>query len=122
MNVPAGFKRWRFHWFECPACGHRDWRAFANVTMAQEPRRLVWRFWCERCGAYSTLAQPAMPTLAAAIVLLFVGPVALAFVWWGLRAGVGFEWLVILFAAFWLAYPLVFLAVTRWAYRYVPPG
>ena len=120
MDVPAGFKRWRFHWFECPGCGHRASRAFANVSMAREPVRMVWRFWCERCGAYSTLKQPMMPGIAAGLILLFVGPVAFIVLYRALLAGLRFEWLVLVFAAFWVVYPLVFLAITRSTYRYVP--
>src|SRR5262245_44698255 len=120
MDIPAGFKRWRFHWFECPACGHRATRTFASVSLARRPLRMIWRFWCERCGAYSTPAKPMMPTIAAALVLLFIGPVAFVFVSQAMSAGVRFEWLVVIFAVFWVAQPFVLLAITRWMYRYVP--
>jgi len=120
MEVPAGYKRWRFHWFECPACGHRASRAFANVSMARAPMRIVWRFWCERCAAYSALKRPLMPAVSAALVLFFVGPITFVILHRALLAGLAFEWLVLLFAAFWVSYPLVFLALTRCIYRYVP--
>ena len=120
MNIPPGFKRWRCHWFECPSCGHRAWRTFANVGMAREPTRIVWRFWCERCGAFATLAKPAMPSFNAATILLLVGPIAFVLLYRALLAGTRFEWLVLLFAAVWVVQPLVFLAFTRWMYRYVP--
>jgi hypothetical protein len=120
MDVPSGFKRWRFHWFECPSCGHRAGRAFANVSMAREPVRIVWRFWCERCGAFATLKQPMMPGVAAALILFFVGPIAFVALYRGLLAGLTFPWLVVVFAAFWILYPLVFLAITRYTYRYLP--
>ena len=120
MNIPAGFKRWRCHWFECPGCGHHDYRAFANVGMAREPLRMVWRFWCERCGAYSTLQQPMLPTINALVLLFLLGPIAFVIVYRGLLAGLPFEWLVAIFGAVWLIQPLVFLAFTKWLYRYVP--
>jgi len=120
MAIPAGFKKWRFHWFECPACGHHDWRAWANVSMAREPLRIAWRFWCERCGAYSTLRQPMIPSWTAAAILLLVGPIAFVFIYRAMLAGLPFEWLVVVFGAVWVTYPLIFLAVTRWLYRYVP--
>jgi hypothetical protein len=120
MDVPAGYKRWRFHWFECPSCGHRASRAFAEVSMAREPMRIVWRFWCERCGAFAALKQPMMPGVAAALILLFVGPIAFVALYRGLLAGLSFPWLVLVFAAFWILYPLVFLAITRYTYRYLP--
>ena len=120
MDIPAGFKRWRFHWFECPACAHRSTKAFANVSIARQPLRMVWRFWCERCGAYAALAQPLMPSISAALILLLIGPVAFLVIYRALLAGVRFEWLVIVFGIFWVAQPLVLLALTRWTYRYVP--
>lgn len=120
MDIPAGFKRWRFHWFECPACRHRDWRAFAHVSLARQPPRMVWRFWCERCGAYATLAKPLMPSISAALMLLLIGPIAFLVIYRALLAGVSFEWLVTIFGIFWVAQPLVWLALTRWTYRYVP--
>ena len=120
MDTPPGFKRWRFHWFECPACGHRDWRAWANVSMARQPARIVWRFWCERCGAFSTLKQPIMPSITAALIFLLVGPIAFLIIYRALLAGLRFEWLVLVFAAIWLAQPLVLLAITRYTYRYLP--
>lgn len=120
MDIPPGFKRWRFHWFECPACGHRASRAFANVSAARAPARIAWRFWCEGCGAFATLKQPMMPGIAAGLVFLFVGPVAFVALHRGLLAGLTFPWLVLVFAAFWIFYPLVFLAITRWTYRYLP--
>ena len=119
MAIPAGFRKWRFHWFECPACRHRAWQTFASVSVGRQPTRLVWRFWCERCGAYSTLKQPMLPTIAALVILFLVGPVAFAVVYRSLLAGLRFEWLVLLFAAFWVTYPLLFLAITRWGYKYV---
>jgi hypothetical protein len=120
MDIPAGFRRWRFHWFECPACGHRDWRAYASASMARDPLRVVWRYWCERCGAFSALKQPMMPHLAAALVFLFIGPIAFVFVYRAMLAGLRFEWLVLIFAVFWIAQPLVILAITRGMFRYVP--
>lgn len=120
MDAPSGFRRWRFHWFECPACGHRDWRAFAHVSAAKDPLRIVWRYWCPRCGAYSALRQPSMPSYVAGAILLFVGPVSFVFLYRAMLAGLGFELTVLLFAAFWVSYPLVFLALTRALYRYVP--
>ena len=120
MDVPSGFKRWRFHWFECPACGHRASRAFANVSVARMPIRVVWRFWCERCGAYSALERPMMPSIGAAIILLLVGPIAFAILYRALLAGLPFQWLVAIFGAIWIAQPLVLLAITRWTYRYLP--
>ena len=120
MDIPSGFKRWRFHWFECPACGHRDWRTHAQVSAARQPLRIVWRYWCERCGAYSGLSQPKMPHFMAGLMLLLVGPVSFAFIYRAMAAGMGFEWLVLLFGAFWIVQPLVILAVTRLLYRYVP--
>lgn len=120
MDTPAGYRRWRFHWFECPTCGHRAYRAWANVSVAREPTRMVWRFWCERCAGYATLKQPMLPAIAAALVFLFVGPVAFAVLYKALLAGLRFEWLVLVFAAFWVSYPLVFLAITRCLYRYLP--
>lgn len=120
MNTPAGFRKWRCHWFECPACGHHDWRAWANVSMARDPTRIVWRYWCERCGAYSGLKQPKMPHIMAALIFLLIGPVSFAVIYRAMLAGLGFEWLVLLFGAFWIVQPLVILAFTRWLYRYVP--
>lgn len=120
MDTPAGFKRWRFHWFECPTCGHRASRAYANVSAARNPTRMVWRFWCERCGAYATLSRPMMPTIVAGVILLFVGPAAFVVLYRALLAGLPFEWLVVVFGAFWVVYPLIFLALTRCTYRYVP--
>jgi hypothetical protein len=120
MDTPPGFKRWRFHWFECPACGHRDWRAWANVSVARQPARIVWRFWCERCGAFSTLKQPIMPSITAALIFLLVGPIAFLIIYRALLAGLRFEWLVLVFAAIWVAQPLVLLAITRYTYRYLP--
>ena len=120
MDIPAGFKRWRFHWFECPACGHRANRAFAHVGMARRPLRLVTRFWCERCGAYSVLQQPMMPTINALILLFLVGPIAFVILYRAMLAGLPFEWLVTIFGAVWLVQPLVFFAITKWMYRYVP--
>jgi hypothetical protein len=120
MDAPTGFKRWRFHWFECPACGHRATRSFAEVRMVRAPTRIVWRFWCERCGAFAALKQPMMPAMAAGLILLFVGPVAFVALYRGLLAGLTFPWLVVVFAAFWILYPLVFLAITRYTYRYLP--
>ena len=120
MDIPSGFRRWRFHWFECPACGHRDWRAFANVGVARQPARMVWRFWCERCGAYSTLQQPMMPSINALVILFLLGPIAFVILYRALLAGLPFEWLVAIFGAVWIAQPLVFLAITKLAYRYVP--
>jgi predicted RNA-binding Zn-ribbon protein involved in translation (DUF1610 family) len=120
VDVPQGFRRWRFHWFECPACGHRDWRAYANVNMPREPRRILWRFWCERCGAFAALQQRAMPTINALIILFLLGPVAFTIVYRALLAGLSFESLVAIFGVVWLLQPLVFLALTKLAYRYVP--
>ena len=118
MDIPPGFKRWRFHWFECPACGHRDWRAFVSVGMTRKPARILHRYWCERCGAHATLAKPMMPSYAAALVFLLVGPVSFLFIYRAMLSGVRFEWLVAIFGAVWIAQPLVFLAFTRWLYRY----
>ena len=120
MNIPAGFKRWRCHWFECPTCGHRDYRAWSNVTLARKPVRMLWRFWCERCGAYAALEQPLMPTLNALVMLFLLGPIAFVILYRGLLGGLSFEWLVAIFGAVWLVQPLVFLAFTKWLYRYVP--
>ena len=120
MHAPPGFRRWRFHWFECSACGHRAPRAFANATMARAPLRIAWRFWCERCGSYSAPAKPMMPKLVAAIALLFIGPLAFAAIYHAISAGLRFEWLVLIFAAFWMVQPLLLLASTRLIYRYVP--
>lgn len=120
MAIPSGFRKWRFHWFECPACRHRDWQTFAHVGVTREPVRMVWRFWCERCGAYSTLAKPMMPGWLASAILLFVGPVSFVFIYQAMLAGLRFEWLVLIFGAFWIASPLFLLAATRWAYKYVP--
>jgi len=118
--IPAGFRKWRFHWFECPACRHRAWQTFANVSVSPKPPRMTWRFWCERCGAYSALLQPMMPSIAAALILLFIGPIAFVFIYRALLAGLPFEWLVAIFGAFWITQPLITLAITRWAYTYVP--
>ena len=118
--IPAGFRKWRFHWFECPACRQHSWQTFASVSLARQPMRLVWRFWSERCGAYAALHQPKMPTIAAAAILLLVGPIAFAVVYRSLLAGLRFEWLVLIFGAFWIVSPLILLAITRWGYRYVP--
>ena len=120
MDIPSGFKRWRFHWFECPACAHRDWRAYANVAVARQPTRMVWRYWCERCGAFSTLKEPRMPMVVAAATLFFVGPLGFVFLYRGMAAGLGFEWLVLLFGAIWIASPLAVLAMTWLTYKYVP--
>jgi hypothetical protein len=120
MTIPAGFKRWRCHWFECPTCGHRDWRAWSNVTMTRQPVGILWRFWCERCGAFATLSQPKMPSINALVLLLLIGPVGFFVLYRALLAGLPFEWLVVIFGAVWLVQPLVFLAITKWAYRYVP--
>ena len=120
MDVPSGFKRWRFHWFECPACGHRSWRAFANVSVARNPANMVWRYWCERCGAYSKLKEPKTSIWAAAAVLLFVGPLGFVFIYRAMLAGLGFEWLVLLFGAVWVLSPLVVLAATWLLYKFVP--
>ena len=122
MDIPAGFKRWRFHWFQCPACRHHDWKAFVNVGTTREPLRIVYRFWCERCGSYSALQQPMMATLNALVILFLVGPIAFVILYRALLAGLPFEWLVAIFGAVWLVQPLVFLAMTKWAYRYVPAG
>ena len=78
MDIPAGFKRWRFHWFECPACRHRDWRTFARVGMTRQPVGIVYRFWCERCGAFAALARPMLPSLLAALIFLLITPAELA--------------------------------------------
>ena len=115
--IPAGFRKWRCHWFECPACRHRAWQTFAHVSAARKPARMVWRFWCERCGAYSTLASPVMPTIAALTMLFLVGPIAFVVLYRSLIAGLRFEWLVLVFGLIWVVQPLVFLAFTR-AYRY----
>lgn len=120
MPIPSGFRKWRFHWFECPACGQRSWQTFAHVRMTREPVRLVWRFWCRHCGAYATLAKPMMPSVAAALMFLLIGPVAFVFIYRAMLAGWRFESLVVIFGAVWLAQPLIVLAMTRWAYRYVP--
>lgn len=121
--IPAGFRKWRFHWFECPACAQRSWQTFAKVSAAREPVRMVWRFWCQRCGAYSMLAQPKMPGIAAAAMLILVGPVAFTILYRSLLAGLRFEWLVLIFGAVWIVCPLILLAITRWGYKYVaaPP-
>ena len=120
MHAPSGFRRWRFHWFECPACGHRAPRAFANVTAARAPLRIAWRFWCERCSSYAALKDPRMPHVLAALIFLFIGPLSFVFVYRAMLAGLRFEWLVLIFAAFWVAQPLLLLAITRFIYRYVP--
>jgi hypothetical protein len=119
MPIPTGFRKWRFHWFECPACRHRAWQTFANVSAAREPVRMVWRFWCERCGAFATLQRPMMPTVAALLILFLVGPAAFAVIYRLLLSGLRFEWLVLAFGAFWIVSPLILLAITRWAYKYV---
>ena len=118
--IPAGFRKWRFHWFQCPACAQRSWQTFANVSAAREPVRMVWRFWCERCGAVATLQRPMMPTVAALLILFLVGPIAFAVIYRLLLSGLRFEWLVLVFGAFWIASPLVWLAITRWVYKYIP--
>jgi hypothetical protein len=120
MNVPSGFRRWRFHWFECPACSHRSWRAFSNIVKLRERPYMAWRFWCERCGAFSRPANPMLPVYVGAVTLLFVGPVAFAFVYRAMLAGLGFEWLVLLFGALWVASPLAVLAMTWLTYKFVP--
>lgn len=120
MDVPRGFKRWRFHWFGCPACGHRSHRAFTSVGMTRQPLGIVWRFWCERCGAFSALKEPRMAHLTGALIFLFIGPLSFLFLYRGMAAGLGFEWLVLLFGLFWISQPLVILGLTRWLYRYVP--
>ena len=78
------------------------------------------RAWCERCGAFSTLQRPIMPTVAALLLLFLVGPISFAVVYRLLLSGLRFEWLVLAFGAFWIVSPLVLLAITRWAYKYVP--
>ena len=120
MNIPSGFKRWRFHWFECPACAHRSWRAFSNVVTLRERPYMAWRFWCERCGAFSRPANPMLPVYVGAVTLFFVGPVAFTFIYRAMLAGLGFEWLVLLFGALWVASPLAVLAMTWLTYKYVP--
>lgn len=120
MDLPTGFKRWRFHWFECPACGHRSWRAFSNVVTSRARPHMVWRFWCERCGAYSTLKEPKMAAAVAAAVLLLVGPLSFVFLYRAMAAGLGFEWLVLLFGAIWITSPLAILAMTWLMYKFVP--
>ena len=120
MDIPAGFKRWRFHWFECPACRHRDWRTFARVGMTRQPARMVYRYWCERCGAFAALARPMLPSLLAALIFLLVGPLSFVLIYRAMLSGLRFEWLVAIFGAIQIAQPLVLLAFTRWLYRYVP--
>jgi len=88
--------------------------------MAREPTRIVWRFWCERCGAYASLRQPMMPTINALVILFLLGPIAFAILYRALLAGLSFEGLVAIFGVVWLVQPLIFLAITRLAYRYVP--
>jgi len=61
-----------------------------------------------------------MPSIGAAIILLLVGPIAFAILYRALLAGLPFQWLVVIFGAIWIAQPLVFLAITRWTYRYLP--
>src|SRR5262245_19164632 len=120
MPIPTGFRKWRFHWFECPTCRQHSWQTFANVSVGREPTRMVWRFWCERCGAYSTLAKPMMPSYVAALLLLLVGPISFVLIYRAMLSGLRFEWLVAIFGVIWIAQPLIFLATTRWLYRYVP--
>lgn len=120
MDIPAGFKRWRFHWFECPACRHRDWRTFARVGMTRQPVGIVYRFWCERCGAFAALARPMLPSLLAALIFLLIGPLSFVLIYRAMLSGLRFEWLVAIFGVMWIAQPLVLLAFTRWLYRYVP--
>ena len=121
MPIPAGYRKWRYHWFECPACRHRAWQTFASVALTRKPPRMVWRFWCERCGAHAALKQPMLPAVAALLILFLVGPVAFAVLYRSLLAGLRFEWLVLVFGAFWIVSPLIFMAMTRWGYEYVPP-
>lgn len=119
MDAPAGFQKWRFHWFACPNCGHRSFRTHAKVSAAANPARLLWRFWCERCGAYSTLK---LPYLNAVLALLVLGPtmfVVLYSVLAGSLFNLPFFWALVFCAAFAAASPLVGCALTRLTNRYV---
>ena len=119
MQAPDGFRKWRFYWFECPACSHRAPRAYANVSAASHPTRILWRFWCEGCGAYSTFERPLVPTLNALFLLLIVGPAGFVFLYKLFLSGLALASVIAAVLIVAVLYPLILLALTRWTHRYV---
>jgi hypothetical protein len=119
VDAPDGYRKWRFHWFACPSCCHRSFSTHAKVSAVADPARLLWRFWCEQCGAYSTLK---LPYLNAVLALLVLGP-TMFFVLYNVLSGslfnLSFAWALVFCIAFAAASPLLGCAFTRLTNRYV---
>ena len=56
-RAPNGYQRWPLAWFQCPSCGHRSGSAIALLRLPPV-NGSVFRFWCERCNAFSVLRNP----------------------------------------------------------------
>ncbi len=67
MPPPAGFRRWKRYWFQCPHCGYRSYEAIGSSAVAMEATGVLWRFWCPRCEG---IAQLKRPRRVAAFMLL----------------------------------------------------
>jgi len=121
VNVPAGFQKWRLHWFECPACGHGSFRSHAKVIASAESGRLPLRFWCERCGGYSTLKWPLFHAILGllVLVLLLITFVVFYNILTGSLLGLPFFWALMSCVALAAASPLLGCALTRLTNRYV---
>ena len=75
MDAPAGFKRWKPYWFQCPHCGYRSFDVFGKVEVAKEKTKLTWRLWCAECEGLAVLRNPYFThgLVLLASVVLFIG-------------------------------------------------
>ena len=120
MNVPAGFRKWPFHWFKCPACGHRSFHSLFKVSASVEPAGLPLRFWCQRCGEYSTLKRPSFQpvlgllalALAAIIFVVFYNALV------GSLFGLPFLWALASGVTVAVVSPVLICALSRLTNRY----
>jgi hypothetical protein len=119
VQAPEGFRKWRFYWFECPACRQARSRAYANASLGQNPARVRWRFWCEDCGTYSTFERPIVPALNALFLLLVVGPLGFLFLYRTFLGGLTVTSVLAAVVTVAVIYPLIFFMLTRWTHRYV---
>ena len=76
MPPPAGFRRWKRYWFQCPHCGYRSYEAIGSSAVSVEAGGVLWRFWCPRCEGIAQLKRPRRVAAFASLripVLLMVG-------------------------------------------------
>jgi predicted RNA-binding Zn-ribbon protein involved in translation (DUF1610 family) len=51
------FKTVKYHWFQCPRCGHQSWNVAMRSQQSRVKPRLVFVYRCARCRQLSVLSN-----------------------------------------------------------------